>query len=431
MTRLLQGFCFADAREKASTDALDGTSVAVSNVDATGNDYEATSGLDVFAANDLILASGFSNSDNNGLKTVTTAAAASLTVSETLVDETPSSDAKLEVVGYQATSGDLDVTIGTGTVSLESTTLDFTGLNLNVGEWIFIGGDTTATQFVDNQGYARISEINTNELVLDETTFTATAETGTGLTVQLFFGVVIRNEESSSLIVRRSYNVERQLGSDDNGVQSEYLTGAIPNEFTLNIPQADKLNADLSFVAMDSEQRDGSTGVKSGTRIGSECEDAFNTSSDIYRIHLAVHDDDSTTPEALFGYVSEATITINNNVTANKAVAVLGAFDATAGDFEVGGSITAYFTEVAAIQAVRNNSDVALNFIAASNNIGVVYDIPLISLGGGRLSVEKDSAITIPVDMAAAADCDTGYTLLTTTFAYLPDLAMHHNFNRR
>lgn len=425
MTRLLQGFFFADAREKFATQPLNGTAVPITSVDGTLEDYKAAAGLDGAVVGSLIKASGFGESANNGLKTVTTVTATAITVSEDIVDEAaPPSAAKLETVGFQGAAGDLDLTVSASSIVLESTALDFTTLGLTVGEWVFVGGDATGNKFVNNEpGYARISSIAANALGFDDTTFTASTETGTGLEIQLFFGTVIRNEKDPALIKRRSFNIERQLGQDANGTQSEYLEGAISNEFTLNIPQADKLNADLSFVAMDNTQRDGTQGLKAGDRVSARAEDAFNTSSDIYRIKMNVVDPATLNPTALFGYVSEASIAINNNVTPNKAVAVLGAFDATAGDFEVSGSVTAYFSEVAAVKAVRNNSDVALNFIAAQNNTGFVYDIPLLALGGGRLNVEKDAPITIPVD-TNAAECEAGYTLLLSSFAHLPDAAM-------
>jgi len=64
----------------------------------------------------------------------------------------------------------------------------------------------------------------------------------------------------------------------------------VANEFTLNIPQSDKLNADLKFIACDNTQRSGDVGdlIKVGTRVPALGEDAYNTSSNIYRIKLSV-----------------------------------------------------------------------------------------------------------------------------------------------
>jgi len=101
---------------------------------------------------------------------------------------------------------------------------------------------------------------------------------------------------------------------------------------------------------------------------------------------------------------------------------VLGAFDTSAGTFEVGGSMTAYFADVAAVQAVRNNEDITLDLILVKDNKGLLFDVPLLALGDGRLSVEQDKAIELPLE-TNAAESAFGYTLLFQSFAYLPDRA--------
>jgi hypothetical protein len=191
----------------------------------------------------------------------------------------------------------------------------------------------------------------------------------------------------------------------------------------LNLPQADKLNIDLSFVGMTTTYRDSVAGPKSGTRVAALGESAFNTSSDIFRIRLSTVDPANLSPVALVGYISELTLTVNNNVSPSKAIGVLGAFDATAGTFEVGGDLTAYFTQVAAINSVRNNADVTIDAIIARNNAGMVFDVPLLGLGGGKLNVEKDAPINLPLETAAAQSA-ANYTLGFTFFEYLPTVAM-------
>lgn len=46
LTRLLQGFFFADAKEKGGTQNYNDTAVPITNVDATGKTFDAASGLD-------------------------------------------------------------------------------------------------------------------------------------------------------------------------------------------------------------------------------------------------------------------------------------------------------------------------------------------------------------------------------------------------
>ena len=427
LVRLLQGFFFAEARQLPSTQALNAAAVSLTGVTASSKTYAAASGLGGFVANQIVFASGFSNAANNGIKTVASSTAGTVVVNETLTDEaSPPAAAKLETVGFQFASGDISLAVTSGIPSLVATAADFTTLpGLIPGLWVFIGGDAAGTRFANNVGYARIKSIAAKAIVFDDTSFTPATEAGTGKTIRLFVGTVVKNEKTPSLIKRRSYNIERQLGQGPTATQAEYLEGAVANEFTLNVPQADKLNADLTFVACDNTHRSGEAGdeIKGGTRVGVAGEDAYNTSSDIYRIKMSVIDPASSNPSALFGYVSEANVSINNNVSPNKAVGILGAFDTTAGNFEVGGSITAYFTTVSAVRAVRQNADVGLSVIGASKNAGFVFDIPLLGLGGGRLNVEKDAPITVPLEPAGAENAN-GYTMLYEAFSYLPSVAM-------
>lgn len=424
LLRLMQGFFFADAHEHVDTRPLNGNPVVITGVTTADDSYAAAAGLGGFLANSLVLASGFSVAANNGIKNVVSASATGVVVSENLSDETPTANARLEMVGIQGASGDITITASASSIVIGSTALNFTTLGLSLGEWIFIGGDTAATRFDNNApGYARISAISANSLTLSQTTFTALTDTGVIKTIRLFFGKFIRNENTCALIKRRSYQLERQLGCQAGNVQSEYILGAIPNQFNLTMPVTDKVTAELSFVGMDVEHRTALEGIKAGTRIASPNEDAINTSSDIYRVKMSIISQSVVNSPSLFAYVSEFNISINNNVTGQKAIGVLGNFDASVGDFEVTGNVTAYFDSVDAVEAIRANSDVALNAIFAKGNMGTIYDFPLIGLSDGRINVTKDQPITIPLTTSAFEN-SLGYTAAITSFSYLPNVAM-------
>lgn len=246
-------------------------------------------------------------------------------------------------------------------------------------------------------------------------------------TVQIFFGDVIKNEEDPDLITRFSSTVERTLGKDDDGTQSEYLVGTVANEMTWNSPLAGLVNIDMGYIAQKSGVRKGVDGPLSrrpgNTIVRALGEDAFNTSSNIFSIRMTMVDPDTFNPTPLFARVTEWTITINNNVTAAKAQGVLGGFDTTVGGFDVDGDFTAYFSTVEAIHAVQCNYDMTFDAIYAKANAGVYMDIPLIGLGGGRLDIEQDAAIMLPLE-TAAAESPFGHTALIGWFDYLPNAAM-------
>lgn len=428
---ILQGFFFADARTK---DEFGGGGEITGVVTAT-DDYQAASGLDAFDAGDLVFASGFTDAANNGLKVVSSSSGTALTVEENLVDETPPSDATLVEVGHEFDADDLNVDLTGSLPKITSdASFDFSTLGLLPGEWIYVGGDAAGDSFSDseNNGWKRVREATADHIEIDKSESAMTTETlSGGETVRIFYGRVLKNESDTSLITRRTYQLERQLGAPDDAspsdIQAEYITGAVPGEFTLNIPTADKATADLSFVGADNETIDGPTSLKSGTRPALAEADAFNTSSDVPRIKMAVHSDSDEAPTALFAFVTDLTLNINNNVSPNKAVGTLGAFEVTAGTFAVGGSLTAYFGNVSAIDAVRANSDITLDVILAKDNAGIAIDVPLITLGDGRPNVEQDEPITLPLDMEAATGAKAvstyDHTLLMSFFDYLPDAA--------
>lgn len=441
---LLQGFFWADLREKPTNEPNNGgAGFVVSNVDGTTEDYDTagdwTAAPAGFLVGDLLFAEGFTDPANNGLKEVTVVVATALTVAENLVDEpAPPATASVRQVGFQFAAGDADIDAAGSRPALTSTVKDLTDFGLIPGEWIFIGGDVSGgagDQFLTavNNGFARVFSVTATRMEFDKTSATMATEASTVETIRIFFGTVLKNENTrtgSNAIVRRSYNLERQLGLPDTtdvNNQSEYITGAIPNELTLNIGTADKVTVDLTFVGADSEQRTSATGVKSGNRPALEEADAFNTSSDFSRIRLAKYEAADAFPTALFASIQELTLTINNNATVNKRVGTLGGFEVTAGNFEVGGSITAYFTDVAGVTAVRDNDDVTLDVHLVRANAGITFDIMLITLGDGRPNVEQDAPITLPLSNEAATgaklDATLDHTLLMMFWEFLPNAA--------
>lgn len=408
---LLQGFMFAAARHKATTVPVGLAPVVITAVDATDGYVMASATATTFVTGMMVLAAGFGDPANNGLKKVTSSSADGVVVAGLVAEAAPPVGASLQCVGFDI--GAASITVTSGVVKLEGTNLD--DLGILPGEWVCIGGDLPANSLVNNKGMARVDAITETALTLGKVTWTPQAESGAGKTIQLFTGVVIKNESDPSLIKRYSYQFERTLGRDADGTMGQYVIGSVANEFTMTVASADKVTTEFGFVACDSTTTKGSVGLKAGERPPLVTGDAINTSSNVRRLGLTLPGD----PIPLIAYSTDMDLTISNNASGAKAIGVAGNFDISVGTFDVGGSLTGYFQDTRALDAVNNNSDASLDIVMASNNTAMVFDIPLIALGNGMLAVEKDQAITIPLD-TVAGESDFGHTLLYVYFPYIP-----------
>jgi hypothetical protein len=229
-------------------------------------------------------------------------------------------------------------------------------------------------------------------------------------------------------IVRTTYTLQRYLGKNlANTDQLESVSGAIPNELTLTVPSNNKLTADMTFVGMDTQQQYAAS--LAGTYETLQAETAFNTSQDVYALLLYIIDPTVTTQAPLFGFATDQKITVNNNTKPNKAIGVVGAIEGSVGNFDVSGTLTCYFDDIDAQQAVRNNSDVGLTNIFAKENAGFIIDLPLLTLALPGLKVEKDKPIMADIAQTASPRPDPlnlglNYTMLYNTFSYLPASAM-------
>lgn len=420
---LTRGFMYANFREK-----LTGTP---SSVSATGY---VVADETLYFAGMILLASGFTNAGNNGLKIVTSVDAGTHEVRAAglVVEGSPPATSKIVLVGYQGAAGNLDVNAAGTLPVITDSGNHFVNLGLIPGEMIFVGGDGVGEKFTNaaNNGIKRIRSVAAGSITIDKSDAAMVTEASTTETISIFFGRVLKNE-LADLIVRRSFQMERQMGAPETTqptqIQAEYVLGAFPNEMEMVIESADKINVNYSFVAITNDHRVSTTGLKSGNRVGVVESDAYNTSTDFSRIKLALVSNADEAPADLFAFITELTLNINNNVSLNKAVGYLGGFDATIGLFEVSAEINAYFTKIEAVKAIKDNADVTLDFFVVKENRGFAVDLPLVALGGGLSEVEIDEPIMVPLESDAATavklNPNFDHTLLWVFFDYLPSLA--------
>ena len=405
---IMQGFFFADWRKKTE---MSPTAVAAGS-------YTVASGGTGFLVNSLIWAQGFTNSVNNGLKLVTASTGTSVSAAGTVVETPPAGDL-ITRVGHRGALGDLTLTVNGGKAQLNSTALNFTTLGLIPGEWLWLGGDIAVNQFATAalNGFYRIQTIAANAILFDRAPTTPAADTGATKLIDIYFAHVIKNESSPALIKQRSYHLERYFGTAGPGY--EYAKGCVANTLEIEIKQADKIELQFGFIGTAIED---APSAKTGTRPSLPKEEVFNASSDFSRLRML----NELTQATLFTYLTDLKLTIDNNVEVAKSIAILGGFDVNVGDFSVAGSAKAYFATTDAANAIRNNSDVSLDFALVKGNpqaVGYVFDIPLVTLGDGRRSVERNKPIMMDLSANGVAHPTLDHTLMVNFFTYLPQLA--------
>jgi len=194
LTRLMQGFFFADLHELPTTNSISGTAgitFTIDDIEASGVINVATGKGALFKAGMLLKSTGMVNAANNiDVMEITSITADELTVdvSTTVVDSNPAGT--LEVIGFEFASGDAVLDLTSDVFKLTTTSQSLTDLNIQVGEWIFIGGDNATDECFSSSltGYARVEAVATNALTLKEPTFTPVSNAGTGKTIRIYRG---------------------------------------------------------------------------------------------------------------------------------------------------------------------------------------------------------------------------------------------------
>lgn len=374
----------------------------------------------------LIKTRGFTNAINNGLFEV----AASSTTTQTrvsgapgLIDETPTAaqNAKLEVAGVRAASGDLSLTVsgGIGTLTSAANFANWANYGLKVGQMIHVGGLTTGRQFSAGAGKARIKTIAANVMTLDKLDSTLATDPGTGETVDILFGRFFRNVAVGSTdYLERSFHFEAtypNLQVPGPGDSYEYPAGNYANVLSFNLPLTEKALMTVGFVGTDTPSP--TTTRKSGasTPITQNETAAFNTSADIARLRITELDETGITT-----CFKSLVLTLSNQVTAEKCLGTLGALFLNTGNFLVDVEAQLLFTDARVASAVRENRTVALDF-GLSNDDGAVYiDIPATTLGGGNKEFPLNESVLINTTVQAFEDPVLGYSLGVSTFPTVP-----------
>ncbi len=342
------------------TDA--GTVADTYAVDADGTD---------FVAGHLVRASAFTESANNQLfkvasSTGTTVVGTSLSLT---AETSPPANARLKVVGFQGASADITAE----TNSLDSTALDMTTLGLQVGQWLKIGGTAAGDKFAtaaDND-WVRISgTITATSIPLDNLPSSWAADTGTGKTIKVWFGDVLKNGTT-----QKSFTIEKGF-LEQTTPTYEDLLGMVVGGMNLNVAADAIMTGDFSYMGMTSTIDETALDA---TPEAASTEGVLNAVANVGRIAEA--------GTAVVGpnYMQSLTMALNNNLREKKAIGTLGLIDVGTGSFEVTGNLTAFFGNKNLFEKYLAGTATNVNWRVFKSTKAVVMTMPNIKFESGTI----------------------------------------------
>lgn len=378
---------------------------------ATAGTYAVGSGGAVFKAGHLILASGFTNAANSGVKKVASSTGTTVVVGASGVDEaSPPAGATIRVVGFEAASGDLATDIAP--FRLKSTALDFTTLGILVGDWIKVGGSLTANKFNLSivNGWVRVSAIAAGFLTLDSVPTGWAADTGTGKTIRLFLGDRLRNGSVDS-----SFTFERQIIGDDNVTRYRYFRGC---RLGMTVSVAAKQLAELTFsiMAMSSGRLE-TTRQPGATSLPAISGEIYDGSNNVKEIRLnGVQLINPNIPISV-------SLEIDNSYRGRDGLGSLGFVGVKAGTLQVTGGVEAYLGDGTQINLLQDQLYFPVSWptLALDGSSGYFWDVPRAKFTDGGEEIQgRDTDLQPDLEfLGHKTQNGTAYTVQLQRFAYL------------
>lgn len=375
----------------------DGTADSViTNVDNATQTVTVTSGA-AFVVGQLIRQTGFTNSANNGVFRCSTGGTTSYicTGAGMVLEAAPPATARSKVVGCQGASGDIVAT----TTGLTCTALNFVNVGIVVGMWIKLGGTAVGTQFATtaNNGWARVIAVSATSITLDNRPSGWGADTGTGKTINIYFGDYIRNGTTlQPMSIERGF-----LGQ----TTPTYIIqrGMCADRLSLDITSEQAITGSVQFMGMSSAQgtsANGSTYAAAGTGL------VHTANAGVGRI--AINGSGVAAP----AWLRSLRLELANNLRQKTAVGTVGAVDIGVGEIGMTGTAEVYFgdnsllaTLLAGTQTNVNTRTQALIPGQSAQFHGTVMTLPRITFDGGSPNASgKNTDVMLPLTYTSSID---------------------------
>lgn len=381
------------------------------------------------AENTILYSRAFAGSGNNGRWLVGAAGTTTTTNvtaldSQTMTDETPGNTlgARFDVAGFRFSDLTYD---DTGTKGIGSAAVDLTTLGLSAGQFIQVGDSTNGF----NSGEAfmgRIVSIATGTIVLDKLFNLGSGTTvgggdETAAAVDVYFGQFIKNVSTDDAnFLEQSHHFELELPNLDNpsGDKYWYSKGQYCNSMAISSPLTDKMGVTLGFIGTDADNPTGTRKTNAANAVEPVGTEAFNTASDYLRIQVEKQDE-----TALTTCVKNYTLTLANAVSPDRCQGTLGATFINFGNFDVGLTMEALFTDSRVVDSIRDNESMSATLIARNSDGGFALDLPSISLGDGTPSFPVNEAVNISLSGESFQDETLSTSIGVSLFPHLPSIS--------
>lgn len=385
----------------------DGTADSViTDIGTTANTIAFTTGA-AFVVGHLVRTSGFATAGNNGLFPVTTGGATSLvsTGASFTAETAPPAAARVKVVGFQGTTGDITAAAG----GLASTTLNFTTLGLTPGQWVKIGGTGSAFRFATEalNSWTRITGVAANLLSLDNLPASWTTDSGTGKTIRVFVGDQIKN--GTTLI-----GLTFERGFMGQGTPGYVVNESMAvNQWQQQVQAKQKITGSFDYMGL--------TGTVSTTSLDSVPDDApsvatypiMAASANVGRI--AENGVALTSPN----WVRAASFSLNNNLRMIDAADSVTSVSIGSGECAVTVNLETYFGSLALYQKMLAGTVTNASYRVTKGAQAMIYGWPRLTITDGSPNAGgKNQDVTLPLTLQASVDPLTNAHMILDRFEY-------------
>lgn len=281
-----------------------------------------------------------------------------------------------------------DISAASADNSFNSTTTDFTTENINVGQWLKVGGFTDPA----NNGYAKVVSVAATKVVVSGLTL-VTEAAGDSVTMA---GSMIRNSTTMS-----SFTLEKKFSDITQFIS---YTGMVPATMVLNIAAQAVMTGAFSFLGKNSAIAQ--TTVGTGAPTDANANEVMNSGNHIGSVREAG-------TEVTSAYIQSLGINVDNNLRGKPAIGVVGNAGISAGTINVSGEMAVYFEDEQFYEKYVNGTASSVDFrVTDPNGNTYIVTLPRIKFTTGEVvSGGNNQDVLVNAGYQALRDATTDCTI--------------------